>query len=181
MSWRDGFLSVASSENMAQCRDDASVSLLPNMRVILLCQGDGTKNLQKCTWYNCNVSGIIYLVQCILYKIPVTCKSCSILRVMPLYARVKVQSCNHRKDSDITRTFCKTQPPNVSKMMIYTLTQHASLRFQKKDLPKVARRLINSTEFRYQLRFYICLSLTKHFPKRNIFLFHFGQVDTFSD
>ena len=90
---KDGLLSVPSSENMAPCRDDASVSLLPNMRVIPLCQGDGRmihlvqrvcNNVQS-IWYNYNVSVMIYLVQYIWHNVPVTCNFCRPnMRVMPL-------------------------------------------------------------------------------------------------
>ena len=76
---KDGLLSVPSSENMAPCRDDASVSLLPNMRVIPLCQGDGRmihlvqrvcNNVQS-IWYNYNVSVMMYL--CTIHLAQCTC------------------------------------------------------------------------------------------------------------
>ena len=76
---KDGLLSVPSSENMAPCRDDASVSLLPNMRVIPLCQGDGRmihlvqrvcNNVQS-IWYNYNVPYMIYL--CTIHLAQCTC------------------------------------------------------------------------------------------------------------
>ena len=124
---KDGLLSVPSSENMAPCRDDASVSLLPNMRVIPLCQGDGRmihlvqrvcNNVQS-IWYNYNVSVMIYLVQYIWHNVPVTCNFWRPnMRVMPLCQGGG--TCNHRKDSLITRTICKTQQPNISEMVINT-------------------------------------------------------------
>ena len=55
---------------------------------------------------------------------------------------------------------------------------HRFVTFPTGRLPLVARRLINSREFRYQPRFYICLSLTKHFPKRNLLYFYFGPLRT---
>ena len=102
---------------MAWCRDDASVSLLSNMRVMsLLCQGDdtmlqvqricnnvpGAEYLVQCTWYN--VSGKIYLAQYIGHN--VTCNWCPICASChSLYQGEG--ACNHRKDSAITRTICK--------------------------------------------------------------------------
>ena len=137
MNWQDGLLSTSSSENMARCRDDASVSLLPNMRVMPLCQGDSTMYLG--TWnIQCfcpKLFGMIYLVHYTKYivlstiYVSVTCNPCPIyvsmvqctcymvhaIQTIPAqYARHatvcqgECSTCNHRKDSVITRRkICK--------------------------------------------------------------------------
>ena len=58
-------------------------------------------------------------VQYIWHNVPVTCNFWRPnMRVMPLCQGGG--TCNHRKDSLITRTICKTQQPNISEMVINT-------------------------------------------------------------